>query len=74
MRNNDEIRDTVRHNLIKLRKESGLTQTELGEIIGRQKNSVASWEQGLSLPDITTLCNLAEYYNKTVGQLCGVEK
>lgn len=59
----DEMREIIRKNLILLRTEHGLNQSELGEKVGKTKTAVASWEQGLSLPDITTLYRLALYYN-----------
>ena len=54
-----ELRDNIRRILIQCRSEKQLTQTEVGKIVGKSKNAVASWEQGLSLPDATTLYRLA---------------
>ena len=68
-----EIREIVRANLIKCRKENGLTQTEVGMVIGKEKSTVASWEQGKSMPDIDTLYRLATYYHKTIGFMFGDE-
>lgn len=36
-----------------LRKEKGLTQKELGEILGVSDKAISKWERGASLPDIT---------------------
>ena len=63
-RTNSQIRECIRKNLINIRVKNGLTQTDEGIIVGRAKNSVSSWEQGLSLPDLSTLYRLALYYNK----------
>ena len=60
----DEIRQNIKNNLIDLRKRKGLTQTEIAEIVGKKAPSVASWEQGISLPDLQTLYRLSIYYNK----------
>lgn len=60
----DEMRKNIRENLIELRIKKGITQTELAKIIGKSANAVASWEQGLSLPDVTMLYRLAAYYGK----------
>ena len=38
------IKDTVRKVLIECRKEKGLTQTEVGKIVGKGKTAVANWE------------------------------
>ena len=52
---NKEMRDRVRRILIELRTENELTQSEVGDLVGKSKTAVASWEQGLSLPDVVTL-------------------
>ena len=67
------IRTNVRNHLIELRIERGLTQTDVGKIVGKSKNAVGSWEQGLSLPDIQTLYRLSLYYRKSLEYMCGLE-
>ena len=64
--NNEDIllREAIRENLIACRTSKGITQTDLGKIVGKTKTAVASWEQGISLPDITTLYKLSKYYGK----------
>lgn len=66
-----DMRDKVRKILIELRIENKLTQTEVGQIVGKSKNAVASWEQGLSLPDIVTLYKLSKYYGHSVDYMFG---
>lgn len=68
-----EIRDTIRNRLIECRIESNLTQREVGEIVKKSPTAVASWEQGLSLPDIETLYRLTTYYGKTLDYMIGVK-
>jgi transcriptional regulator with XRE-family HTH domain len=58
----EEMRENIKNNLIDLRVEHNLTQSKLAEILEKSPNAVASWEQGLSLPDVTTLYRLALYY------------
>lgn len=70
---NKEMRDKIRRILIELRTESGLTQSDVGSIVGKSTNAVASWEQGLSLPDVVTLYKLARHYNKTMDYMYGEE-
>lgn len=65
------IKDTVRKVLIECRKEKGLTQTEVGKIVGKGKTAVANWEQGLTIPDIETLYRLSQYYGKTISYMYG---
>lgn len=66
-----EIRDRIRKILIECRTEKGLTQTEVGNLVGKSKNAVGSWEQGLSLPDIETLYRLSKYYEKSIEYMFG---
>ena len=72
MTNDDEkIRERIRKRLIQCRTDNQMTQTDVGKTIGKSKNAVASWEQGLSLPDIVTLYRLAMYYEKTLEYMMG---
>ena len=71
--NDYQIKQTIRNHLIQCRLEANLTQKEVGEIIGKSSNAVASWEQGLSMPDIETLYRLTKYYGKTLNYMFGVE-
>ncbi len=65
------IKDRVRKVLVECRKEKGLTQTEVGKIVGKGKTAVANWEQGLTIPDIETLYRLSQYYGKTISYMYG---
>ena len=58
----DEMRENIRINLINLRTSRDITQSKLAKIIEKSPNAVASWEQGVSLPDITTLYQLSKFY------------
>lgn len=58
----EEIREIIRTNLINLRTSHGLTQTEVGKKVDKTKTAVAAWEQGNSLPDVTTLYELSKIY------------
>lgn len=59
----EELRHNIRQNLIDLRKARGLTQTDIANLTGKKSPTVASWEQGISLPDLPTLYRLSIYYN-----------
>lgn len=56
------LRLNIMNTLIQCRKQKELTQEQVAEMIGKKKTTVASWEQGKSLPDLTTLYHLARYY------------
>lgn len=62
----DELREIIRKNLVSLRKNKGLSQVDIAMLVDKKSTTVASWEQGLSLPDVTTLYRLAQFYNCTM--------
>ena len=65
------VRNNVMNMLIYCRKEKDVTQAELAKYLGLKPTTIASWEQGKSLPNIQTLYKLANYYNKSIGQMFG---
>lgn len=74
MDNNDVdylIRTKVGEMLVECRKEKGVTQAELAKAFNLKPTTVASWEQGKSLPNIQTLYRLAAYYQKSIGYMFG---
>ena len=66
-----KVRDHIKNVLIECRVSRELTQTDVGKIVGKSKNAVASWEQGLSLPDIVTLLRLSKYYGVSIDYMYG---
>ena len=68
-----EVRDRVRTVLIECRKEKNISQQQLADILGSKPTTVASWEQGKSLPSIDMLYRLSKYYGKTIAQMYGEE-
>ena len=46
-----------------LRKEKGLTQKELAELLHVTDKAVSRWETGKSYPDIEVLQQIAEYFD-----------
>ena len=63
----ENLRNIIRKNLILLRMSKGITQADLAAELNKSSNAVASWEQGLSLPDVTTLYQLSKVYNKELN-------
>ena len=57
-----EIKETVRENLIRLRREHKLTQLELSEKINYSDKAISRWETGEVTPDVETLAHLATLY------------
>lgn len=61
----------LQDNLIKLRKQRGLTQDAVAERIHVVRQTVSKWEKGLSVPDADALRRLAELFEVPVGTLLG---
>ena len=61
-----QIKEIVRINLVKFRKEKGVTQSDVAAHLNITKTGVASWEQGRTSPDIETLFLLSKYYKKSI--------
>lgn len=57
--------------LKQLRTEKNLTQTDLANILGIAKTTVAAYEQGKNEPSISTLIKIADYFNVSMDYLTG---
>lgn len=60
--------------LTELRKEKGLTQNQLAEMLGISAPAVSKWENDSSYPDITLLCPLARALDTNVDTLLSFEE
>ncbi len=69
MKNENDIKQIIQNNLKFLRQKRGLTQADIAAEINKTPTAVASWEQGKSLPDATTLYHLSKFYNVNIGYL-----
>ena len=61
-----ELRENIRKNLVFLRTKNGLKQSEVADITGKKTTTVATWEQGGSLPDLQTLYRLSIFYRRSL--------
>lgn len=57
--------------LKELRESKGLTQSQLGDIIGAKKSTISLWESEKRQPDKATLLKLADFYNVSVDHILG---
>ena len=57
--------------LKELRKEKGLTQTQLAEAVGSQKETISRYENGGREPSNVFLLNVSEYFDTTIAYLLG---
>lgn len=55
--------------LKELRKEKGITQEQLAEIMGVAGRTVSRWGTASNMPDLSLLLQLAEFYKVDVGEL-----
>lgn len=58
--------------LISLRKERGLTQEDLANIIQKKRSTVSGYETEGKEPDLETVCLLAEYFGVSSDYLLGM--
>ena len=59
--------------LKKLRKNKGLKQQELAEILGIKRNTYSDWENGKTEPRFDNLVKLADFFNVSLDWLFGRE-
>ena len=64
-----DVKSVVAENLAQLRKAHGLTQMQLAEKFNYSDKAVCRWERGDTLPDINTLCAIADFYGVTMNDL-----
>lgn len=64
----------VSNQIISLRKGKKLTQQGLAEAMNVSTAAVCKWETGSSVPDISTLCALADYFKVSVDYILGREE
>ena len=55
----------------KLRKEAGMTQEQLANIIGVSAQTISKWETGTTMPDIMLLPIIADIFNTSIDYLFG---
>lgn len=55
--------------LLKLRKEKGLSQEEIANIIGVSRQTISKWETGESNPDFDKIIPLCDLYNISTDEL-----
>lgn len=64
---------TVKLKIAELRKNKGIGQQDLAEVLGVSFQSVSKWETGTTMPDITLLPSIAEYFDISVDELLGLK-
>lgn len=52
-----------------LRKSKGMTQSELGELVGAGDKTISKWERGINVPDVIMLSNLAKIFDVSIHEI-----
>ena len=55
--------------LYQLRRERGISQEELANIVGVSRQAVQKWESGASQPNMDNLVAISEYFGVTLDYL-----
>lgn len=61
-------------NLKRLREKHGMTQHELGELLGYSEKSISKWECVSAVPDIDSLFKLAAIFHTSIDELFAEQK
>jgi len=67
----EKLKIQIGANIAACRKQAGMTQAELAEIINYTDKAVSKWERGESVPDVVTLAQLAGVFGVSLDQLVG---
>lgn len=65
---------TFGNRLYELRKNSGLSQEELAELLDVSRQSVSKWESDKGYPEMTRLIFLSDYFSVSLDYLMRGEK
>lgn len=60
--------------LQELRKQKGLTQEELAEILYVSRTAVSKWESGRGIPNIESLKSISKYFSVSIDELLSGEE
>ncbi len=66
-----EINTMLDENIRIMRREKGLTQEQLAEVMGVSTASVSKWETGVAVPELGMLAALADFFEVSIDALIG---
>ena len=65
----EDLKEVIAKNLVRLRREAGITQMKLAEMLNYSDKAVSKWERGDAIPDLRVLIQLAEIYHIKVDDI-----
>jgi 2-polyprenyl-3-methyl-5-hydroxy-6-metoxy-1,4-benzoquinol methylase len=65
--------NTVKLTIAELRKNKRVTQSELADFLGVSFQSISKWENGITMPDISLLPKISEYFKVSVDEILGLK-
>ena len=68
------MKETFGERFQRLRKERGLTQDAISEMVNVSSQAVSKWENDINMPDISILLRLSEILGTTTDYLLGKEE
>ena len=67
------MKSNINENIKLYRKEKGFTQEQLAEAMGVSVGAVSKWESGASVPELSLIMELADFFGISVDALLGYE-
>ena len=64
-----ELKQIIADNISSLRRDIGMTQSDLAEKLNYSDKAVSKWERGESVPDVSVLKSIADLFGVTVDYL-----
>ena len=65
----NDLKQTIANNIVKLRKEKHLTQSEFAKQINYSDKAVSKWERAESIPDVIVLKQISDIFGVSVDYL-----
>ena len=65
----------IANRIQKLRKQKGISQEQLADVVGVSRQAVSKWESDQNVPDVDKIIALSEYFDVTTDYILkGIEK
>ena len=64
-----DVREIIANNIAELRLENRLTQAKLADALNYSDKAISKWERAESVPDVTVLKRLADYFGVSIDYL-----